>query len=162
MEDVVVFKKALLKFVESLNQKYELSKTVEDDYFEPGMMENLEQYKGEYNEEDNIITLRIESKGLRYDNQTKNLETLCVGDELQIIRDFENAYNPNNFCIKRNNVSFGNLPADLCNVLACLYDKGYATILSAKASYIERIKDRSRYARQGVLFVEMQIKMRGV
>lgn len=163
MADILQAKQDLLEFVYGLNHKYELSKTVGDDYYEPGMMENLEQYRGEYVEQVNMIFLRVESKGLRYDNQTQNLERIAVGDELRIVRDINNLYNSNNFAIKSNkNESLGNLPADFCNAFAPLYDMGYATILKATVSYIERLKDRSRYARQGVLFVELQIKLRGV
>ena len=162
MADVLNAKQNLLDFIQSLNNKYELSKTIEDDYFEPGMMENLEQYRGDYNKETNTIVLRTEAKGLRYDNRTQNLERISVGDELQIKRDSANIFNSNNFLINNKNDSLGTLPAELCNALAPMYDTGYATILSAKASYIEHLKDRSRYAKQGVLFVEIIIKMRGV
>ena len=61
MTDIVASKKDLLEFVSFLNQKFELSKTVEPDYFEPGMMENLDQYKGEYDESNNMITLRVDA-----------------------------------------------------------------------------------------------------
>ena len=152
----------LLEFTEQLNSKYELSKTVDETYFEPGVMENLEQYKGEYNEQENVVTIRVDVKGLRYDNRTQNLERITVGDEVQIIRDEGNMYNSNNFTIFNKNESLGNLPAELCNVLAPLYDTGYAVILSAKASYVEKIRERSRYAKQGVLFVELNIKLRAV
>lgn len=163
MADILQAKHNLLKFADGLNYKYELSKTVGEDYYEPGMMENLEQYRGEYNEQDNTIFLRVESKGLRYDNQTQNLEKIEVGDELRIIRDMDNLYNSNNFAIKSNkNEALGNMPAELCNALAPLYDAGYATILTATVSYIERLKDRSRYAKQGVMFIELNIKMRGI
>ena len=163
MADVLQAKQELLEFAKGLNDKFELSKTVADDYFEPGMMENLEQYRGEYNEQVNMLLLRVESKGLRYDNQTQNLERVLVGDEVKIIRDMDNPYNSNNFAIKSNrSEALGNLPAELCNALAPLYDAGYATILKATVSYIERLKDRSRYAKQGVMFVELNIKMRGI
>ena len=163
MSEVLQAKHDLLEFVNGLNRKYELSKTVSEDYYEPGMMENLEQYRGEYLEQVNMLFLRVESKGLRYDNQTRNLERVSVGDEVQIIKDNNNPYNSNNFAIKSiKNEALGNLPADLCNALAPLYDCGYATILTSTISYIERLKERSRYAKQGVLFVELNIKMRGI
>ena len=161
MADILQAKHDLLEFVNGLNHKYELSKTVGEDYYEPGMMENLEQYRGEYVEQVNMIFLRVESKGLRYDNQTQNLERIAVGDEVRIVRDNDNPFNSNNFAIKSiKNEALGNLPAELCNALAPLYDAGYATILTATVSYIERLKDRSRYAKQGVMFVELNIKMR--
>ena len=162
MTDIVSLKEDLLSFTESLNQKFELSKTVSEDYYEPGMMENLEQYKGEYDRESNTIILRTEAKGLRYDNRTRNLEKMSVGDSFDIERDSGNLYNQNNFSIKDKSYSLGNLPAELCNTLAPLYDTGYATILSSTISYIEKLKDRSRYAKQGVMFVELTIKLRGI
>lgn len=162
MTDIVASKKDLLEFVSFLNQKFELSKTVEPDYFEPGMMENLDQYKGEYDESNNMITLRVDAKGLRYDNRTQNLERLSVGEPVDIVRESGNLYNSNNFMIKNKNYSLGNLPAELCNTLAPLYDSGYATVLSAEVSYIEKLRDRSRYAKQGVLFIEMCIKLRSI
>ena len=162
MTDIVASKKDLLEFVSFLNQKFELSKTVEPDYFEPGMMENLDQYKGEYDESNNMITLRVDAKGLRYDNRTQNLERLSVGEPVDIVRESGNLYNSNNFMIKNKNYSLGNLPAELCNALAPLYDSGYATVLSAEVSYIEKLRDRSRYAKQGVLFIEMCIKLRSI
>ena len=117
MADVLQAKQELLEFAKGLNDKFELSKTVADDYFEPGMMENLEQYRGEYNEQVNMLLLRVESKGLRYDNQTQNLERVLVGDEVKIIRDMDNPYNSNNFAIKSNrSEALGNLPAELCKV----------------------------------------------
>lgn len=162
MTDIVASKKDLLEFVSFLNHKFELSEIIESDYFEPGMMENLNQYKGEYDESYNMITIRVDAKGLRYDNRTQNLERISVGEPVDIVRESSNLYNSNNFMIKNKNNSLGNLPAELCNALAPLYDAGYAIILSAKVSYIEKLRDRSRYAKQGVLFIEMCIKLRSV
>lgn len=162
MSKLIDAKNELLNFVGQLNYKYELSKTVSDDYYEPGMMENLEQYMGIYDVTNNIIKLRTESKGLRYDNRTQNLEKLTVGDDVQIIREESNTFNSNNFMIKNKNESLGNLSAELCNALAPLYDAGYAVIQSSKISYLEKIKDRSRYAKQGVLFIELNIKLREI
>lgn len=102
------------------------------------------------------------SEGLRYDNRTRNLEKMSVGDSVDIERDSGNLYNPNNFTIKDKVYYLGNLPAELCNALAPLYDTGYATVLSSAISYIEKLKDRSRYAKQGVMFVELTIKLRGI
>lgn len=162
MCDIVSKKQALLEFVDKLNNKYELSKTIGEYYFEPGMMENLEQYKGVYDEASNMITIRSEAKGLRYDNRTHNLEKIAIGDSVQILRDRENLFNPNNFNIQNKNDSLGCLSAELCNVLAPLYDTGYAEIVSTCVSYLERLKDRSRYAKQGVMFLEMKIQLKDI
>ena len=50
----------------------------------------------------------------------------------------------------------GNMPAELCNAIAPLYDAGNLTFERAAVSYVEPISKRSRYARQGVLFVELE------
>lgn len=162
MADILEAKNNLMEYIKSLNRKYELSETVGDDYFEPGMMENLEQYKGEYDEVSNTVIIRVEAKGLRYDNRTQNLEKISIGDAVDVVRDPSNPFNSNNFMINKGVDSLGNLPADLCNVLAPLYDSGYAAVISSKVSYIEKLRERSRYAKQGVMFVEIEIKLRGV
>ena len=160
--DLLKSKEALLELVDRLNQKYELSKNISEDYFEPGMMENLEQYKGEYIESENVIVMRVNAKGLRYDNRTYNLEKLTVGGAVEITRDADNLYNANNFTIKSGIYSLGNLPAELCNALAPLYDAGNAVIEKSDVSYMEKLKDRSRYAQQGVLFIELHIRLKGI
>lgn len=162
MTDILNAKQELLEYIKSLDYKFELSKTVGPDYYEPGMMENLDQYRGEYDESSNIVTLRVETKGLRYENRTKNLERLSIGDSVEVLRDSANSFNSNNFTVKNKNVSLGNLPEELCNVLAPLYDRGYAIITSSNVTYIERLRDRSRYAKQGVLFIEIVVKFIGV
>mgnify|MGYP001048962699 FL=1 len=55
-----------------------------------------------------------------------------------------------------------NLSADLCNVISPLLDLGYLTIHDAHITYIERIRERSRYARQGVLFIQFQVQLHGI
>lgn len=50
------------------------------------------------------------------------------------------------------------MPAELCNVIAPLFDEGYLEIISSNASYVEPISQRSRYAKQAVLFVEIKMK----
>jgi hypothetical protein len=56
----------------------------------------------------------------------------------------------------------GNLPADLCNVISPLLDLGFIVFDDVHVSYLERIKDRSRYAQQGVLFVEVTMNLLGI
>lgn len=163
MKEAIGYKKDLLAIVRKLAYKYELSKTVGDDYYEPDMMENLDQYMGEFSEKENTVVLRMEAKGLRYDNRTGNLEDLSVGDQVDLVRDYENPFNSNNFKLEsRKGQSLGNCPAEFCNALAPLYDYGYATVLSTTVSYLEKIKERSRYAKQGIMFFEVRIKLKGV
>lgn len=156
-------KKELFDIARLYLKKYKLSSSVDETYFEPGMMENLDQYRGMYDAASNCLLLRFDAKGLRYDNRTTNLENINAGDDLRIVRETNNPYNANNFLIQSvEQASLGNLPADLCNALAPLYDAGYAVIVRSKATHIEKIRERSRYAKQGVLFVELIIRFRGV
>ncbi len=163
MEKLSECKKELLSLVDLYQRKYELSKEVGADYYEPGMMENLEQYKGNYDEENGLIEICCDAKGMRYENRTVNLERIFVGDPVQIIRDSGNTFNSNNFAIATvNRASLGNLSAELCNALAPLYDAGCAEIVSSTVSYIEKIAERSRYAKQGVLFIAMVISLKEI
>lgn len=163
MADLFICKEKLLTLVALYNRKYELSKEVGADYYEPGMMENLEQYQGSYDAETGKIEICCESKGMRYENRTVNLERVSVGDSVLIIRDSANTFNSNNFAItSMNHASLGNLSADLCNALGPLYDVGCAEIISSHISYIEKIVQRSRYAKQGVLFVKLVIQLREI
>lgn len=153
-------KEALLKQLEILHKRKMLSETVGADYFEPGMMEHLEQSEGLYNEEDGSILLRFESRGVRYEGRTERIEKVSVGDVIRLQRDAENPFNANNFLLlteKRKDV--GNMPAELCNVIAPLYDAGQLKILRASVSYVEPISKRSRHAKQAVLFVELHAQL---
>jgi hypothetical protein len=150
------YKGKLLAEAEKLHQKYELSKTVGPDWFEPGMMEYLDQSEGLYEPETGKITLRFEVKGTRYEGRTEYIETMKRGDKITVLRDKENVYNANNFTlINKKGQNVGNMPAELCNAIAPLYDSGVLVIEKAFASFVEPITKRSRYAKQAVLFVEM-------
>lgn len=163
MEEFLTYKEELIALVSYYGKKFELSKEVGPDYYEPGMMENLEQYTGIYDEQRKRITIRCEVKGLRYDNRTSNLERVAVGDAVQVVRDEGNAFNRNNFAVNsKPGVSLGYLPAELCNALGPLYDAGCAEITDTSISYIEKIGQRSRYAKQGVLFVEIGVRLKGI
>ena len=156
-------KEALLNYTKSIHQKFEHSKVVNPSYYEPGMMENMDQYEGLFDSVTNTVTLRVDSKGLRYENRTSKLDNLSIGDDIAVLRDSANAYNSNNFEIfNSKKESLGMLPADLCNALAPLVDSGYAKIVSSTVSYVEPISKRSRYAKQGVLFVELKIQLLGI
>ena len=146
--------------LEKLNQKKELSNNLPPDWFEPGMMENLDQYYGEYIASEGKIILRTEVKGLRYENRTPRLNRLAVGDPVKVLRDPENQYNPNNFTVVDElGENIGNLPANLCNALAPPIDAGAAEIYNSRISYIEKLLERSRYAQQGVLFLLIEIRI---
>ena len=51
------YKTMLLAEAEKLHNKFELSKTVTQDYFEPGMMEYLDKHEGLYDQANGIVTL---------------------------------------------------------------------------------------------------------
>ena len=151
----------LLAEVEKLHPRYELSKTVEPDYFEPGMMEYLEQSEGIFCPETGDVLIRFEVMGTRYEGRTEQIEKVNAGDTVQIVREFENAYNPNNFTVlTMKGKNLGNLPAQLCNVIAPLFDGGNLTFVRSEVSFVEPISKRSRHAKQAVLFVELTMNIR--
>ena len=79
---------------------------------------------------------------------------------MQICRDRENAYNSNNFMILTSNgKSLGNMPAQLCNVIAPPYESGNLIFNGAEVSFTDPISRRSRHAKQAVLFVQLKIKL---
>lgn len=146
----------LLKEAERLHHRYELSKTVGPDYYEPGMMEYLDQSEGFFEEETGKLRLRFEVRGTRYDGRTEQIESVNVGDPVCLNREADNLYNPNNFTfttMKGKNI--GNMPAELCNVIAPLYDEGVLTVQNATVSYVEPISKRSKHAKQAVLFIQL-------
>lgn len=163
MLNYVLAKEDLLSAVAQIQEKKDLSGHVGADYYEPGKMENLDQYLGVYDENTKTITLRTESKGLRYEERTPRLDYRSVGDPVQLVREPTNSFNSNNIMILSDSgESLGNLSADLCNVISPLLDLGYLTIHDAHITYIERIRERSRYARQGVLFIQFQVQLHGI
>ena len=142
--------------IKKLSDRYELSKTVSVDYYEPGMMEYLDKSFGSYNETTGEFVIRFESKGARYDGRTEQIEKVQIGDSVQIVRDKANEFNSNNFMIltmKEKNV--GNMPAELCNAIAPLFDENRILFHKASVSYVEPISTRSRHAKQAILFVEL-------
>lgn len=151
---------AFLAALGTLEHKHNLSETVGADYYEPGMMENLAQYLGQFNAETGRGKLRVDVKGLRYENRSQRLERVSVGDSVTIARDQDNPYNPNNFEILGPwGDSLGNLPAGLCNAMAPIYDSEILQVRAARVSYMERLRERSRYAKQGVLFIEIVFEL---
>lgn len=91
------------------------------------------------------------------------MEKISVGDPVVVAREESNIYNPNNFMVNTTDgKSLGNMAAELCDVIAPLYDAGYLTIDSSTASYLEKIQDRSRYAKQGILFIKLTLHLRNI
>lgn len=148
---------ALLVEIEKLHHKHELADIINDDYFEPGMMEHLDKYEGSYDDNTGIVRLCFESKGTRYGDRTEQIESLKAGDSVDIVRDKQNSYHSNNFiiCTVEGN-DIGNMPAELCNAIAPLYDAGVMEIADSRVSFVEPISKRSRYAKQAILFVELK------
>ena len=78
-----------------LFRSHELADSVPHYYFEPGMMEYLDQSDGMYDEHTGILKLKFESKGTRYGDRTEQIETLSAGDPVKMERDPENEFNSN-------------------------------------------------------------------
>ena len=150
----------LLFEIQKLHERKELSKTVDLIYFEPGMMEYLEQSEGIFDDSCGEILIRFEAKGTRYDGRTEQIEKVKLGDLIQVIRDKENPVNSNNFTLlTRRNQNVGNMPAELCNAIASLFDENKLIFNEASVSYVEPISKRSRYAKQAILFVELRAQV---
>lgn len=153
-------KAILLTEMAKLHSRHELSREMRTDFFEPGMMEYPEQSDGSWNETTGELVLRFESKGTRYDGRTEQIEKVKTGDLIRITRDPENAFNPNNFLLyTEKGKDVGNMPAELCNAVAPLYDAGSLKIERAVVSFVDPISKRSRHAKQAILFVEMHAKI---
>lgn len=155
--------KALKREIVKLHTRNELAGTVTDDYYEPGMMEYLDQSDGSFDTETGIVELRFESKGTRYGDRTEQIESLKPGDGIIVERDPDNRYNSNNFVLKTaSGKDVGNMPAELCNSIAPLYDAGELEILESKVSFVDPISKRSRYAKQAMLFVYLKCAVKEV
>jgi len=153
-------KENLLKEITKLHKRNELSKAVGPDYYEPGMMEYLDQSEGLYNDSTGEILIRFESKGTRYEGRSEQIERINKGDQIVIVRDEGNPYNSNNFLLHTSRgQDVGNMPAELCNVIAPLYDGGRLSFEDASVSFVEPISKRSRHAKQAMLFVELKAKL---
>ena len=153
-------KENLLLEIDRLHQRQELSKTVGADYFDPGMMEYLDQSEGIFRAETGEIRIRFEVKGTRYEGRTEQIEKVKTGDTVQLVRERENPYNTNNFMILTpKGKNLGNMSAQLCNVIAPLYDSGDLVFDGASVSFVEPISRRSRHAKQAVLFVELRMHL---
>ena len=151
---------AFRKEAEKLHHRLELSKTVGPDYFEPGMMEYLDQSEGVFDEMTGEFLLRFEARGTRYDGRTEMIEMVREGDPIVILREKDNPFNANNFTMETaRGKNVGNMPADLCNAIAPLYDNGELEFTEVKASFVEPITKRNRHAKQAVLFVEARGKI---
>ena len=150
----------LLREAERLHERLLLSAQIGPDYFEPGKMEYLDRYEGRFDEDTGELLLRFDARGTRYDGRSERIEKVRAGDRIRLRRDPGNAFNPNNFVLlteKGNDV--GNMPAELCNAVAPLYDAGALTVLSASVSFVEPLSRRSRHARQAVLFIELRCRL---
>ena len=149
----------LINELEKLHHRLELSQTVTPEYFEPGMMEYLDKSDGTYDPQTGGIMLRFEAKGTRYDGRTEIIEKMKSGDTITVLRDRENPYNSNNFTMVNGRGSnVGNM-MELCNAIAPLYDSGMLVFENAFASFVDPITQRSRHAKQAMLFVELHCRL---
>lgn len=145
---------------EKLHEKYELSQNKEPDFFEPIMLEYLDKFEGMTDRDNGKILLRFDSRGTRYDGRTEQIEKIHRGEGVRVERDSENKFNRNNFRLfTEKGIDIGNVPAELCNVIAPLYDQGIAVFEQAHVSFVDPISERSRYAKQAILFVEVSLKL---
>ena len=150
----------LVQEVGKLRQRHDLSGKVGKDYFEPGLMEYLDKSDGVYNELTGELMIRFESKGTRYNDRTEQIEKVQPGDTVLIQRDAANPYNSNNFLLLTSSgKDIGNMPMELCNAIAPLYDVGKLVFEAASVSFVEPISKRSRYAKQAILFVELRARL---
>ena len=150
----------LINELEKLHHRLELSQTVTPEYFEPGMMEYLDKSDGTYDPQTGGIMLRFEAKGTRYDGRTEIIEKMKSGDTITVLRDRENPYNSNNFTMVNGRGSnVGNMPMELCNAIAPLYDSGMLVFENAFASFVDPITQRTRHAKQAMLFVELHCRL---
>ena len=150
----------LINELEKLHHRLEFSQTVTPEYFEPGMMEYLDKSDGTYDPQTGGIMLRFEAKGTRYDGRTEIIEKMKSGDTITVLRDRENPYNSNNFTMVNGRGSnVGNMPMELCNAIAPLYDSGMLVFENAFASFVDPITQRSRHAKQAMLFVELHCRL---
>ena len=141
--------------IEKLRSRNQLSLSIGPDYYEPGMMEYLEQSDGMYSV-DGTFSIRFEAKGTRYEGRTEVIEKVNVGDWIKVVRDSANQFNSNNFrLLTEKGYDLGNMPAEICNAIAPLYDSGELIINQSKVSFVEPISKRSRYAKQAILFIEL-------
>lgn len=156
----IEMKDNLLEALAKLHARNELSKKVGPSYFEPGMMEYLDKSEGLYDDASGDIILRFESRGTRYDGRTEQIEKVKCGDLIQVVREKENPFNANNFMLlTRKGQNVGNMPAELCNVIAPLFDEGSLVFEEASVSFVEPISKRSRHAKQAILFVELKARI---
>ena len=129
----------LLDEVKKIREKYELSLTVKPDYYEPGFMEYLDQFDGRYDKESGTIYIKSEVMGTRYEGRTELIESVKLGDKINIIRDAENAFNRNNLLLlTESNKNVGTLSADLCNAIAPLYDNGYLSFKMLQSALLNQ------------------------
>ncbi len=146
----------LQKVINDLHERNELSKTITPNYFEPGKMEYLDCSEGIFDLSNGKFMIRFEVKGVRYEGRNELIEDVLLQDPITIIREKDNLFNRNNFyCQTKNGNNVGNLPANLCDALAPLFDEGKLTIENAFVSFVEPLSKRSRHAKQAVLFVEI-------
>ena len=79
-------------------------------------------------------------------------------DSMQTEKEMKASATENEMKVPQPRLKRGGMSAliTMCNAIAPLYDAGNLTFERAAVSYVEPISKRSRYARQGVLFVELK------
>lgn len=153
-------KKRIAEYADRLKAYKMLSGDKPEDLFMPEVMEYLSEYDGAYNNDKSKFALCFEIKGTRYEERTYNIEHVSQGDVLYIERETTNTVNPNNFQVfNKRHENIGVLPAELCNILAPIYDEGGLKIDSASVSFVDHILERSRYATKSVVFCGLNVSI---
>lgn len=160
MDNIQQTQAKLVEYADRLKSYKALSANKPDDFFAPDISEYIDKYDGAYNADKTRFSLCFEVKGTRYEERTYNIEHINQGDPLIIERDSGNAYNTNNFVVLNNrHENIGVLPAELCNILAPLYDVGSLKIVAASVGYVDHILERSRYATKSVVFCGLSVSL---
>ena len=153
-------KDKLLLEVKRLHDRHTFFEHLRPDTFEPGMMEYLDQSDGSVDFETGLLLLRFEARGTRYEGRPEIIERVQVNEPLQLVRDKENRFNPNNFTLLTNTgKNIGNMPAELCNALAPLYDKEELTIIRVEVSFVDPLSKRNRHAKRPMIFILLEGKV---
>lgn len=148
----------LMEQINKLHARHELHGHTPRDYFEPGMMEYLDKSDGLYDADTGKMILQFESKGTGHEGRTERIEKLAAGDAIRVVRDPDNTYNRFNFrLLTSKGDDVGNMPAELCNAIAPLYDSNELRLENARVSYVEPLSARNRHAKQAMLFVRLEV-----
>ena len=147
------------KFISELNAlrgRKQFFVSITPDYYEPGYMEFMDQYDGEYYPETGKFNMSFEVRGVKYEGRMERIEFLHQGDSVQMVRDLENESNPNRIrVLTLKGKDIGLVPEELSNSMAPLLDEGAISFSDVAIQYVEPISQRNRNAVKPILFVRV-------